>query len=147
MLVKTTRFGPITAGQNDILIFPNGLLGFEASRHWLLLSDADNSHVAWLQSASEPQVALPVISPRKFLPEYKVVVSQRQLMPLNLRAADRVFVMCVLSKTGKTLTVNLKGPILLNLSQQLGAQVVLNENLPLALPLVQTSSGDLRRAA
>lgn len=147
MLVKTTRFGPITAGQKDILIFPNGLLGYESSRHWMLLSDTDNSHVAWLQSVSDPQVALPVISPRKFLPDYKVVISQRQLSPLHLRASDRVYVMCVLSKTGKTLTVNLKGPILLNLSQQLGIQVVLNDNLPLALPLVQTSSGDVRRAA
>jgi flagellar assembly factor FliW len=147
MLVKTTRFGPITAGQKDILFFPSGLLGFESSRQWLLINDSDNPQVAWLQSVSDPQVALPVISPRKFSPDYKVIVSQRQLAPLRLRTSDRFFALCVVSKTGKTLTVNLKGPILLNLTAQLGVQVVLNENLPLALPLNQNVTGEVNKAA
>ena len=147
MLVKSTRFGPITANQADIIILPNGLIGFEDTRHWLILSDADNADIAWLQSTSQPQVAIPLISPRKFLPDYKVTISQRQIETLRIRPADRVFVMLVLSKTGKSLTVNLRGPIILNLTQRLAIQCVMNEPLPLAFPLVPVASGSVRAAA
>ncbi len=33
MLVQTTRFGQIEAQQEQVLVFPQGLIGFEASRH------------------------------------------------------------------------------------------------------------------
>jgi len=147
MLVKSTRFGPIAVNQADIIILPNGLIGFEDTRHWLILSDAASDDIAWLQSTSQPQVAIPLISPRKFLPDYKVTISQQQIETLQIRSADRVFVMLVLSKTGKTLTVNLRGPIILNLTQRLAIQCVMNEPLPLAFPLVPASSASVRAAA
>jgi len=147
MLVKTTRFGPVAVNQADIIVFPNGLIGFEDTRHWLVLADADSSELAWLQSTAQPQIAVPLISPRKFLPDYKVTISQRQIETLRVRSTDRVFVMLVLSKTGKTLTVNLRGPIVINLTQRLAVQCVLNDPLPLAMPLnVPTTSG-IRAAA
>lgn len=147
MLIKSTRFGPVAASDADIIVFPNGLIGFEDTRHWLILADADNSDVAWLQSATQPQVALPLISPRKFLPNYRASISQSQIETLGVRSTDRIFVMLVMSKSGKTLTVNLRGPIIINLTQRLAIQCVLNDPLPLALPLTQSSSGIARAAA
>lgn len=147
MLVKTTRFGPIAANQADIIVFPNGLIGFEDTRHWLVLADANSADLAWLQSTAQPQVAIPLISPRKFLPDYKVTISQRQIDTLRVRSSDRIFVMLVLSKTAKTLTVNLRGPLVINLTQRLAVQCVLNEPLPLAMPLNLPASGSMRAAA
>jgi flagellar assembly factor FliW len=147
MLVKSTRFGPVTANEEDIIVFPNGLIGFEKSKHWIILPDRDNEDVAWLQSTSQSQVALPIVSPRKFMPDYKVTVGQRDLAALQSRTSDRIYVMLVLSKTGKTLTANLRGPIIINLTQRLGIQTVVTEALPLALPLVQTTTGSIRIAA
>ena len=66
MLVQTTRFGQIDAQQKQVLVFPQGLIGFEACRHWLIVPDPHNADVAWLQSLSQMQVALPMVSPRKF---------------------------------------------------------------------------------
>lgn len=147
MLVKTTRFGPIATSQADIIVFPNGLIGFEDTRHWLVLSDADNPQLAWLQSTAQPQVAIPLISPRKLLPDYRVSITQRQIETLRIRSSDRVFVMLVLSKTGKTLTVNLRGPLVINLTQRLAVQCILNDPLPLAMPLSIPSSPGMRAAA
>ena len=147
MLVKSTRFGSVSANDEDVLVFPNGLIGFEKTKHWIILPDRDNSDVAWLQATSQPQVALPIVSPRKFIPDYKVTVGQRDLAILQTRSVDRIFVMLVLSKTGKTLTANLRGPIILNLTQRIGIQTVITEPLPLALPLVQTTQGTIRDAA
>jgi flagellar assembly factor FliW len=147
MLVKSTRFGQVTANDEDIIVFPNGLIGFEKSKHWIILPDSDNQDVAWLQSTSQPQVALPIVSPRKFIPEYKVTIGQRDLAALQSRNSDRIYVMLVLSKTGKTLTANLRGPVIINLTQRLGIQTVVTEALPLALPLQQTPTGAIRVAA
>jgi flagellar assembly factor FliW len=147
MLVKSTRFGPITASDADIIVMPHGLIGYEDTRHWLILADAENSDIAWLQSAAQPQVALPLVSPRKFVPDYKVTISQRQIEILNVRPSDRIFIMLVVSKSGKSLTVNLRGPILINLTQRLAVQCVLNEPLPLAMPLTLPSSSISRAAA
>ena len=147
MRIQTSRFGCIDAKQEDILVFPQGLIGFESSRHWIILPDPENTDVAWLQSVAQPQVAMPVVSPRKFAPDYKACVSQRQLATLKIRNQDRVFLFTVVSKTGKTLTINLRSPIIVNLTQRLASQVITSENQPLALPISLGTSSGLKMAA
>ncbi len=147
MLVQTSRFGQVQASSEQVLIFPNGLIGFEANRQWLILPDPDNSDVAWLQSISQAQVALPLISPRKFLADYNVNTSQRQLGPLNLRSTDRVYILTVDSKSGRTLTTNLRSPIVINLTKRLACQVITTDTLPLALPISLNEETKIRMAA
>ncbi len=147
MLVQTSRFGQIQSSQEEVVIFPQGLIGFESSRHWLIVPDPDNSDVAWLQSLTQTQVALPLVSPRKFAPDYKVCVAQRQLTPLQIRSTDRIYVLTVVSKSGKTLTVNLRSPIVVNLTKRLACQVIATDTLPLAMPISLTRPSGLRMAA
>ncbi len=147
MLVNTTRFGQIEVGQEHVILFPLGLIGFETCRHWIVLPDAHNADVAWLQSVSQGQVALPIISPRKFLPDYKVNVSRRQLACLTLHNSDRVFILTIVSKTGKTLTTNLRSPIVINMTRRLGCQVVTSDSQPLSLALGVTEVSKLKLAA
>jgi flagellar assembly factor FliW len=147
MLVQTTRFGQVQSSEEEVIIFPQGLIGFESTRHWLILPDPQNNDVAWLQSLAQMQVALPLVSPRKFAPGYKCVIPNRNLSPLNLRSTDRVYVMSVLSKSGKTLTINLRSPIVINLTKRLACQVITTEVLPLALPISFGSNSAIRMAA
>lgn len=147
MLVKTSRFGQVHTTQAEVIIFPQGLIGFESSRHWLIVPDPENSDVAWLQSISQPQVALPMISPRKYAPEYKVSVPTRQLTPLKLRSSDQIYILNVVSKSGKSLTANLRSPIVVNLTQRLACQVITSDAMPLALPITLTKKPALRMAA
>lgn len=147
MLVSTTRFGQIDVGQEHLILFPLGIIGFESCRHWIVLPDVHNPDVAWLQSVSQGQVALPVISPRKFLPEYKVTVARRQLACLALHNSDRVFILTVVSKTGKTLTTNLRSPLILNMTQRLGCQAVTNDDQPLAMALNASEASRIKLAA
>lgn len=135
MFVQTSRFGQIQSSQEEVIFFPQGLIGFESSKHWLIVPDPANSDVAWLQSLSEARVALPLVSPRKFMPEFKVATSKRDLTPLSIRSSDRIYVLCVVSKSGKTLTINLRSPLVVNLSRRLACQVITSEALPLAMPI------------
>ncbi len=135
MIVNTTRFGQIEVSQEHVILFPQGLIGFETCRHWVILPDASNPDVAWLQSVSQGQVALPIMSPRKLEIDYKVNVSRRQLTPISMHASDRVFIMTIISKTGRTLTTNLRSPLVINMTRRLACQVVTDDAQPLALPL------------
>ncbi len=141
MLVQTSRFGQIEAKPEEVIIFPQGLIGFEANRQWLILPDPENSDVAWLQSVSDQHVALPLVSPRKFAPDYKVNVPNRQLATLKVRSTDRIYVLNVVSKSGRTLTANLRSPIVINLTKRLACQVITTDSLPLAMP-ISLSDGD-----
>ncbi len=147
MRIQTSRFGQIDATPEEIIIFPQGLIGFESSRQWLILPDPENSDVAWLQSVAQPQVALPLVSPRKFAPDYKVNVPNRQLSILKIRNSDRIYVLNVVSKSGKTLTVNLRSPVVVNLTKRLACQVITSDSLPLALPITIDSPGSSVRIA
>lgn len=147
MQLQTTRFGQIEADQDQVIVFPQGLIGFEACRHWLIVPDPNNSDVAWLQSLAQTQVALPMVSPRKFVSDYKVTIPQRQVSILNIRASDRVYIMSVISKSGKTLTTNLRSPIVINLTKRLACQVITSDPQPLAMPLSLGSTPALRMAA
>ncbi|MCA9191039.1 MAG: flagellar assembly protein FliW [Planctomycetales bacterium] len=147
MLVHTTRFGNLEVKQDDVIIFPQGLIGFEANRHWLIVADPENSDVAWLQAVAQAQVALPLVSPRKYAPDYRLSLPQRQLSPLKVRSTDKIFVLTVVSKSGKTLTTNLRSPIVINLTQRLACQVISTEPLPLAMPINLDSATPLRIAA
>jgi flagellar assembly factor FliW len=147
MLVNTSRFGQVQSSQEEVIVFPHGLIGFESSRHWLIIPDPDNSDVAWLQSIAIPQVALPLISPRKYATDYRVAVSKRQLSVLNLRNTDRIYILTVVSKSGRTLTTNLRSPIVVNLTKRLACQVITTDPLPLAMPISFTKSPAIRMAA
>ncbi|MCA9221816.1 MAG: flagellar assembly protein FliW [Planctomycetales bacterium] len=127
----TSRFGSVSIEADDILVFPNGLIGFEQHRHWVLLADSQNESVGWLQCLSNPQMAVPVVSPRRYVPEYQARVSQTQLEALQLADEDSLYVLCVLGKHEGEFTMNLQAPVLVNLDRCLGCQVVTIDEQPL----------------
>jgi flagellar assembly factor FliW len=147
MQIQTTRFGAVQIEADDILLFPHGLIGFEDCRHWVLLSDADNDALGWLQSVSKSEVALPVLSPRRFVPGYQVRVARGQLVPLELAQFDQAFLLTVVSREDGELTVNLKAPIIVNLDRRLGRQVITSDEQPVAMAIAPERAHSLRRAA
>jgi len=145
MKLHTTRFGPVDIEAEDILYFASGLIGIEDCQHWVLLSDADNDSVAWLQSVARADVAVPVISPRRFVPGYQLRVRRCELEPLQLGGDDATHVLSVVGLHGDSLSTNLKAPLVINLRRRLGRQVVANGGAPLAYQLGLASQ--LRKSA
>lgn len=146
MLLKTTRFGSITVEPNDILTFGNGPLGLDACRQWVLLADAQNDALGWLQSITRPEIALAVVSPRRFVPDYQFRVYRSELTPLELDQVRSAQVLVVLNRNESSLTLNLKAPIVINLSRRLARQVIANGDLPLQYEL-DGSVTKLRKSA
>lgn len=135
MKLDTTRFGTVEIQADDILFFRYGLFGFEEQQQWVLLSDTNNAAVAWLQSMQRADLAMPVISPRRFVSEYQVQLDERQISLLNLTREDQAYVLSIVSRNGQELTTNLRAPIVVNLDRRLGCQVVTADEQPLQFHL------------
>ena len=131
MWINTSRFGRIDVDAADILRFPSGLPGLEDCREWALLADASNDALGWLQCTTRGDMALAVVSPRRFVPEYQVRIPRSELSPLSIADMRQAQVVVVVGQNGRGLTLNLKAPIVINLEARTGRQVVASGELPM----------------
>ncbi|MFI4877058.1 MAG: flagellar assembly protein FliW [Blastopirellula sp. JB062] len=131
MDIYTARFGKLEIADDDVLLFADGMIGFENLPNWLLLADEVSEDLGWLQSLDQPEVALAVVSPRRYAPEYRVRLEKEEVSPLRLTADDEVFVLTIVSKHEDSLTINLRAPVVVNLTKQLGRQIVTSDDQPL----------------
>ena len=146
MQCSTSRFGLIEVRDQDVVRFPAGLVGLEDCQDWALLADQRSGSIAWLQSLERPDVALPVTSPRRFVPSYQVRVARRELTPLDLNEADTAEVLVVVGGAKGELTLNLKAPLVVNVRRGLGRQVITRGDLPVRFSL-EASPSAVRRIA
>jgi flagellar assembly factor FliW len=128
MDISTTRFGTVTIDDQDVLTFVDGLIGMEAFRHWALLADAHNAALGWLQSVDRSEVALAVVSPRRFVPEYRVRVARRDIEPLGMTSATEAQVLAIVNQAGDSLALNLKAPLVVHVPNRLGRQIVAKDD-------------------
>lgn len=128
MKIATTRFGTVKIEETDVIMFVDGLIGMEDCRRWVLLADAQNSALGWLQSLERPEVALGVVSPRRFVNDYQVRVSKREIQPLNLDDPNQAQVLAIVSHVADGLTLNLKAPLVIHLAERLGRQIVARDD-------------------
>lgn len=146
MQIQTTRFGVIHMEPDAVLTFPNGILGLANCRHWVLLADTHNEALAWLQSTTRPDIAVAVVSPRRYVPGYQVRVASSELKSLDLKDVQQAEVLVIVSRNDFELTLNLKAPLIINLEQRLGRQVISNADQAVQYPL-ESARPTLRKSA
>src|SRR6185437_16288742 len=88
MTIHTSRFGAISITPEDVLNFPEGLLGFNEMRRFVLLDDQADEIFAWLQSCEEPGIAFPLLEPELFAANYKVQLTKHDLEILGLKSHE-----------------------------------------------------------
>ncbi|HEX4924902.1 MAG TPA: flagellar assembly protein FliW [Bdellovibrionales bacterium] len=130
MLIPTSRFGNVDLSQEDIITFPEGLLGFANLRRFVLLDDPNDEIFAWLQSCETAEVAFPVLEPELFASDYKISISKTDMEALKLKSMDRVryFSIITIPEDATQMTANLKAPIVVNVAERLARQCVLQDN-------------------
>ncbi len=146
MVIHTTRFGSVETHPEDVLHFPEGLLGLAACQDWVLLADVQNEAVVWMQSTDHPEIAMAVVSPCRFVPGFQMRVARRELEPLGLEDVRAAQVLVIVSKTGRAVTLNLKAPLVINVERRVGRQVITNGELPMQYE-VSSVSPALKKSA
>lgn len=146
MEVFTTRFGTLSVRPQDELLFGQGLVGLEDCQRWVVLSDSQNVALGWLQSVEHAHVALGIVSPRRFVPQYQLRVDRDELRSLELDTFRDAEVVVIASRQESRLTLNLRAPLVINVEKRLGCQVIAKDALPVRFPVSQ-SDLPLRRSA
>lgn len=126
-VLQTERFGELTVPENELLHFPEGLLGFGDRKEFVLVQEAAYAPFLWLQSADDPHLSFVVVDPLTFVPDYKVEVKPAEVKSLELEDLDkaRVLVIVVVRDDPDQITANLQGPLIINPEKGMGKQVVL----------------------
>jgi len=138
MKAETSRFGAIEVEESSIIKMPRGPIGFEQYTSFVLVEHRPDTDFSWLQSTEESSLAFVVVDPSKFYADYEVEVSDADAEKLNLKSASDASVLVVLTVlSGSQITANLAAPIVINMKEMLGMQVILQDNrYPIKHPLV-----------
>jgi flagellar assembly factor FliW len=130
MRIKTSRFGAVDLTEEDILTFPEGLLGFTDLRKFVLLDDPNDEIFAWMQSCENPGIAFPILEPELFASNFKVELSRTDLEVLASKRDEsfRYFTIVTIPEDPTQMTANLKAPIVINVKSRRARQCVLQDN-------------------
>ena len=132
--IDSPRFGTLEIASEDVIEFPNGLIGLGGRRYAIVAHDGDGTF-SWLHSIDDPSLALPVANPWHFFADYSVDLSDEASEPITADPAD--VAVWVTVRAGAELAdfyANLRAPILVAEGQ--GHQVI-NESAdaPVRAPL------------
>lgn len=128
MQITTRVFGEITIDDDKIIHFPSGIIGFPDLQDFALIHDEEKGTdtIHWMQSLQEPAFAMPVMDPLIVRPDYNPEVDDELLKNIGELRTDELLVMVTVTvpKDIQKMTVNLKGPIVINAAQKLATQVI-----------------------
>ncbi len=129
MRVETTKFGTLEARVESTISLPEGLVGFEGLKRFVLLEREGEQPFKWLQSLDEPSIAFVVIDPMTFKRDYLVPIEEGDAARLGIEHPDdaALLVIVTIPKEREGMTANLQGPLVINLKSKVGKQLVLAE--------------------
>lgn len=143
MTIDTRDFGRMELDENEFIVFRSPIYGYEHLRRFALLSDDEaGAELTWLQSVEQPDVCFILLDPDAmglaYEPELPAEV--RDLLALSGPPVYRLIAVVPQDFTGTT--VNLKSPVVINPQQRFAAQVILEADYPIRMPLFAGKEGD-----
>ncbi len=140
MKLTTRIFGEVEIEDSKIINFPNGIIGFPDLKRFTLMHDEEQGTgtIKWLQSIEEPGFAMPVVDPLIVCPDYNPQVEKTALADIgNLNDDDILVLVTVTVPHDLTkMTVNLKGPFIINVADMKASQTIIdNDDYPVKFPI------------
>lgn len=133
MKISTRKFGEIKIDEKKTLSMPEGLPGFPGFEHFVLLEDPKSAPFCWLQSTEDPNLALVLMNPMIFKPDYEIDLSGFIASKgwIDIKEEDLlVYVVINISRGEKDrkITANLMGPIIINSKNNIAIQVIVTDS-------------------
>lgn len=141
MKIKTKIFGEIEISEEKIVTFQDGIIGFPEMKRFALLHDEERgagAGIRFLQSLDEPGFAMPVMDPLAVKPDYDPEVDDELLASVGDITEENLLVLVTVSIPGdlKKMSVNLQGPIIINIDEHKACQLIVeNGSYPVKFPV------------
>ncbi len=151
MKIKTRNFGELEFPEEAIIDFEEGIVGFSSLKRWIVIENPEMRPFKWLQSVDNPEIALMVIEPRLIRADYKMIIAAEEHKKIkleNLGNEKKWIALCVIvvDNNIEDSIVNLKAPIIINLDDRKGRQVILlNDDYDVEEPLFSREVLEMKR--
>ena len=125
--IQTKPFGEIEVNDLQVIDFPEGILGFDFIKKFVILDTEDEgSPFKWMQAFDEKDLAFVIIRPVDFMEKYDLLISQSDLETVKAESVDEllVFAIVTIPENPEKMTANLQGPIIINVEKKLGMQAI-----------------------
>lgn len=122
---ETSRFGTIEIGEEKIVSFPEGILGFPDLTRYILL-DYKDTPIKWLQAVDHPDVAFIVAEPATVTADWPVALRYDVREFLGIERDDDLAVLLILRVEQGNVVANLNGPLAINANRRIGVQAILD---------------------
>lgn len=130
MIIETKYYGNRKYDPKDIITFKNGLPGFETLTKFILFPAEDNDFFSILHSTQDVSIGLIVVSPFTICGNYEFDLKEPILERLNIKNMSEVDVYNTVTLNSKVedITTNLKAPIIINIKDKIGQQIILEDD-------------------
>ena len=123
-----TRFGEVSYEADQILQFPEGLIGLDRLQRFLVMPNRKEGPLFWMQSVDDPDFAIVVTDPTHFFRDYLIGPDERERAKLGIDADGACHALAIVSiSENREITLNLSGPILYAPATNRGLQVILDD--------------------
>jgi flagellar assembly factor FliW len=122
------QFGVFEYDEKHVVEFPDGIIGFETNKRYVIVSDEETDPFRWLISLDDEDLSFPILEPAHLIPYYSSMID---------RSDDvSIFVVAALTERLEDCTVNLRSPIVIDNKTQRGEQlIVADDSLSMRFPL------------
>lgn len=128
MKVQTYLFGEIEVDPAKVITFPNGLVGFENDKRFMLAHESGQGEAAsyTLQSLDNPNVAFQIVDPAAIGFHYELKLTDAETALLQTPSAEDLVVMLILfkpeSEKARGIAANIRAPLILNTKARVALQ-------------------------
>lgn len=123
--IKSERFGELNIDENEIIHFPLGIPGVPFDR--FVIKDLIEP-VKWLIAIDDTDVAMLIIQPFKYFPDYGFELSDEIVSVLDAKSEEELEIYVSLLKHNDGVAANLKSPFVINKNKKIGVQILLEDD-------------------
>ncbi len=129
-----------TLGKDSIFNFPDGILAFEDSKRFVILLNPKIKPFIYLKSLDIEDLGFVCMDPFQIYQNYSIDIPAKDLSILGIKDSANAFVLSIVTVNTdpKETTMNLLAPIVINISNNTGRQIVLEEKFPVKFNIWET---------
>jgi flagellar assembly factor FliW len=139
-----TKYHGIRAySDEDVIVFKKGLPGFKELKKFIIFPLESNEAFSILHSMEDNEVGLVLVSPFTIASGYEFKIPDTCIKELQIDRPEDVLVLTTvtLSSSIENMTTNLKAPIIINIKEKLGEQLILdNDKYKIKEPLFKSDN-------
>lgn len=138
MNLNTKCHGILEYSEKDIIVFKKGIPGFEHLKKFILIPAEENNLFYILHSIEDSNIGIIAASPFNVLRDYEFELNEDKAAELKIESMKDIFILntVTLNSLLENITINLKAPIVINIKENIGEQLILDKvEYPVKYPL------------